>query len=161
MKIGVLSDTHGSLPAVRKVLQAAPPVECWLHAGDYAGDANLIGTTTGLPVYTVRGNCDGWQCQSLVDEYLEFEGFKLWLSHGNRYLRNGGEAELAWWAHKLEMQVAVFGHTHVPFVKWTGEILLLNPGSPALPRGGYEPSFAVLTLNAGQQPAAEIITLPK
>ena len=44
--------------------------------------------------------------------------------------------------------------------KWYGDVLLVNPGSPARPRGGSKPSFAVLTLSAGEKPKVEHIELP-
>jgi predicted phosphodiesterase len=44
--------------------------------------------------------------------------------------------------------------------KWYGDVLLINPGSPARPRGGSKPSFAVLTLHAGEKPQVEHIELP-
>ena len=53
MKIGIIGDTHGSQQAIRKVLQLLPPVELLLHTGDYAPDANLLETLTGLPVIKV------------------------------------------------------------------------------------------------------------
>ena len=79
MKIGVTGDTHGSEQAVRKVLQNTWPVEQWFHTGDYAHDANIIETTTGLPVAKVCGNCDSWENKAKVDEYLEIEGCKICL----------------------------------------------------------------------------------
>jgi putative phosphoesterase len=159
MKIGVTGDTHGSVQAIRKVLQKTVPVEQWLHTGDYARDANILATSTSLPVVAVRGNCDSWEHPAKVDVYLEFEGFKIWLTHGNKYLREGGVQELAWWGHKLEMDVVVFGHTHVPLVEEIEGTLLFNPGSPSLPRGGFPPSFGILTLKPGKKPRGEICFL--
>ena len=58
MKIGIISDTHGSMAAIRKVLATAPPVECWIHCGDYAMDANALHNMINQTVYAVSGNCD-------------------------------------------------------------------------------------------------------
>lgn len=159
MKIGVTGDTHGSEQAVRKVLQNTWPVEQWFHTGDYAHDANIIETTTGLPVAKVCGNCDSWENKAKVDEYLEIEGCKIWLTHGNKYIRQGGVKELAWWGRKLGVKVIVFGHTHKPLVEVIDGVLLFNPGSPSLPRGGFPPSFGILTIKARQQPTGEICFL--
>ena len=161
MKIGVIGDTHGSVQAIRQVLQKTVPVKQWLHTGDYAHDANILATSTSLPVVAVRGNGDGWESPAKLDIFLEFEGFKVWVTHGNKYLRNGGVQELAWWGHKFEVNVVVFGHTHVPLVQEETGLLLFNPGSPVLPRGGFPPSFGILTLKVGQKPAGEICFLKK
>ena len=36
MRIGITGDTHGSAQAIRRILQQTPPIELWLHTGDYA-----------------------------------------------------------------------------------------------------------------------------
>ncbi len=160
MRIGIVGDTHGSLPAMRKVLASAPPVEYWLHTGDHAADSNFLRLETKLPVISVLGNCDRIVTKDeKPDEYITLEGHKIWVTHGNKYLHENGEAELAWWARKLEMEIVVFGHTHVPLVKWYGDVLLINPGSPVLPRSETGESFAVLELQANKKPEAKIIKL--
>ena len=59
MKIGLTGDTHGSMQNLRRVIAAAPPVEQWLHTGDYARDSLYLKSQTGLEVTAVCGNCDG------------------------------------------------------------------------------------------------------
>ena len=149
MKIGIISDTHGSMAAIRKVLATAPPVECWaLH--------NMINQT----VYAVSGNCDVMRgpVEAKPDCFLEIEGFKLWVTHGHLYMGETRQiSELAWWGQSMEQDIVIFGHTHVPVFKQISGIWLLNPGSPARPREGSHAGFAVLTLNRGHMPAVEFM----
>ena len=159
MKIGLTGDTHGSMQAMRRVIAAAPPVEQWLHTGDYGRDALYLKAQTGLPVTSVAGNCDVGDSSVNPDEFVTIEGFNIWLLHGHRYLHGGDPQELVWWAHKLEADIVVFGHTHVPLVKWYGDVLLINPGSPAKPRSAEGATFGVLNVKAGQKPTADIIKL--
>ncbi|MCD8198832.1 MAG: metallophosphoesterase [Phascolarctobacterium sp.] len=159
MKIGVTGDTHGSEQALRRIIQLAPPVEIWLHTGDYSQDANFLADISGLPVIKVCGNCDPVEMRANPDEIFSIEGFRIWLTHGNRYLHYDDVEELAARAAKLEVDIVVFGHIHLPVAKWYGDILLLNPGSPARPRSEAGPSFAVLNLIAGQRANAEFIEL--
>ena len=159
MKIGITGDTHGSTQAMRRVINATPPVERWLHTGDYGRDALYLKAQTGLDVMAVAGNCDVGDESVNPDEFITLEGFNIWLLHGHRYVHGGSPQELVWWAHRLEADIVVFGHTHVPMVKWFGDVLLINPGSPAKPRSAEGPTFAVLTLKEGERPAAEIIKL--
>lgn len=161
MKIGLTGDTHGSMQNLRRVIAAAPPVEQWLHTGDYARDSLYLKSQTGLEVTAVCGNCDAGETDFNVDEFLYLQGFNIWLAHGHRYLHGGSPQELVWWAHRLEVDIVVFGHTHVPLVKWYGDVLLVNPGSPSRPRSMDGPTFGVLTLNEGEKPSAEIIRLAK
>ncbi len=160
MKIGVTGDTHGSEQALRKILQTAPPVEMWLHTGDYARDANFLASASGLPVVRVCGNCDPDRSSYNADEIMELEGFNIWLTHGHRYLFYHNPDELARQAQILRVDIVVYGHTHVAGAKYCGGILLLNPGSPSRPRGDRGAGFAVLDVLRGTPPQVEFIALP-
>lgn len=159
MKIGITGDTHGSMQAMRKLLSVTPPVDLWLHTGDHAEDANLLQNLTGIKTVSVRGNCDIVANGAKVDEFLVLEGFKLWLTHGHKYIQWNTKADLGYWAKELDQDIVVFGHTHVPLCEYYGDALLINPGSPARPRGGSKPSFAVLTLQKGATPEVEFFQL--
>lgn len=159
MKIGIAGDTHGNIQAVRKILQKAEPVEYWLHTGDHGRDAIYLSEKSGLPILAVQGNCDRNDEGFNIDEFIFLEGKNIWVTHGHRYLHGTDTQELVWWAHRLEADIVVFGHTHVPMVKWYGDVLLINPGSASRPRGGSEAGFAVLTLKEGVKPEVEFINL--
>jgi len=71
MRIGVISDTHGSVD--RAVYEHFAEVdEIW-----HAGDAGNIGVITELEAFktlrAVWGNCDDFQVRSATREYLIFE----------------------------------------------------------------------------------------
>ena len=133
MRIGITGDTHGSAQAIRRILQQTPPIELWLHTGDYAADANRLHDATGIKTVRVRGNCDLLDDGSKFDEYLEIEGYKIWLTHGHRYIERNVQADLGYWAKQLGQDIVVFGHTHVPMAEYYAETLLVNPGSPSRP----------------------------
>ena len=111
MRIGITGDTHGSAQAIRRILQQTPPIELWLHTGDYAADANRLHDATGIKTVRVRGNCDLLDDGSKFDEYLEIEGYKIWLTHGHRYIERNVQADLGYWAKQLGQDIVVFGHT--------------------------------------------------
>lgn len=159
MKIGIAGDTHGNKQAMRRLLSLAPPVELWLHTGDHFADTRFFAEETGVKVIGVRGNCDFPGDGGLVDEFIRLEGFSVWLTHGHKYLRYGGVADMGYWAKELGMDIAVYGHTHIPVTTCYGAALLINPGSPARPRAGSKPSFAVLTLREGRKPEVEFVNL--
>ncbi len=159
MRIGITGDTHGSVQAIRRLLQRTPPVELWLHTGDYARDANLLHNLTGIKTVRVRGNCDLLDDGAKYDEFLVAENFKLWLTHGHKYIQWNEKADLGYWAEQLDQDIVIYGHTHTPANAYYGDALLLNPGSPARPRGGSAPCFAVLTLQRGEKPEVEFIGL--
>ena len=43
--------------------------------------------------------------------------------------------------------IAMFGHTHKPYLKRSEDIIVLNPGSLSFPRqGGRQPSYIVMEI---------------
>ena len=155
MRLGVLSDTHGSKAAIRRAVEYAGKVDAWLHAGDVLSDAEYLKEYTGLPVYAVPGNCD-WG-EDAKERVLEFEGCRILLIHGHQYGVKYGLYRLSLHAEELDCQVVIYGHSHQSLMDKAGELLILNPGSPSSPRG-CRPSCAVLTVENGKA-NAEIITL--
>ena len=107
----------------------------------------------------MRGNCDFFANDTKVDEFLVLEDYKLWLTHGHKYIQWKVTADLGYWAKALDQDIVVFGHTHVPLCEYYGDTLLINPGSPSRPRGGSNPSFAVLTLQKGATPEVEFFKI--
>lgn len=158
MRIGVISDTHGDTAAIRRAVAQVGAVDAWLHGGDYFADGAVLARLTGLPVTVVAGNCDG-RGAGPHDAFPVFGGVKIWLTHGHHYGVKHGLNELLRQARQYGVSVVVFGHTHRPLVTRQDGVLLLNPGSAALPRE-REATCGLLTLTADGAAAAEIVTLP-
>jgi len=158
-RIGIVSDTHGFVPAWRDLAGGLfRDVDLIVHAGDilYHGprktgpydSAVLAGLINGgpVPVLFARGNCDSEEDQLLLDYpvlspyvFLQAEGVRLLATHGHDLDRPGLVAT----ATRYRVHLMVCGHTHLPVLREEGDVVLLNPGSTALPKGGF-PSAAVL-----------------
>ncbi|HUW64886.1 MAG TPA: phosphodiesterase [Spirochaetia bacterium] len=161
MRIGIVSDTHGDVVAWQDLTRGIfRGVDLIVHAGDilYHGPrnrlsgqydpsalANLINTGP-VPVLFARGNCDAEVDQLLLEYpilspylFLQVEGLRVLANHGHDLDREG----LLAMARRYRVHLMVSGHTHLPRLEEEGGIVLLNPGSPALPKGGF-PSAAVL-----------------
>lgn len=145
MRIGLISDSHGCYNTIEQFVRKTGNVDIWLHAGDYSSDSEYLRNVSGKSVIAVRGNCDA-ELISKPDEFLEYEGKKIWLTHGHRYDVRAGIEELVWWGQKFAVDIIVYGHTHVPLITECNSMLIINPGSPALPRKGSKPSCAVLQI---------------
>jgi putative phosphoesterase len=158
MKIGVISDTHGDRRCIERAVSMVGIVDLWLHAGDHSQDSRKLAELTGLPVISVVGNCDG-RTEAKPDEFIEFEGCRIWLTHGHRYHVREGQADLLFWARHYEVQAVIYGHTHIPEVFWDQDLLLFNPGSASHPRGGFPASCGLITLLSLKLISAEIIEL--
>ena len=155
MLIGIMGDTHGDLTVLRKVVALAGTVNAWIHTGDYSQDARTLEQITHLPVYAVCGNCDMYEGRAAVENLVNLAGHKIWITHGNRFLHGYGEDTLAEVGRERHADIVVYGHTHVPVVKWYNDILVINPGSPSRPRMGI-PTYGILNIGGKNKPKAEI-----
>lgn len=170
-RIGVVSDTHGSLSALDACIRAAGKVDGWFHLGDYASDAKRLGELSGLPVFSVLGNCDGGysreaeenslfapQKRVVSERVVTVEESRIFLCHGHLYDVDMGTLALSYRAEELGCAAALYGHTHRGELSAFGRVLVLNPGSPSRPRGFAKPSFAVLEAD-GKDVNARIVVL--
>ena len=123
-------------------------------------------------IIAVRGNCDADIDLMMLDfpienEYkiVEDNGFHLFLSHGHIFMpdcfpKNALESiESTGSAHsqsqstdssqsqeasKPQIDAYLFGHTHVwKLEKNFRDVLMVNPGSTSLPKGGNPPTFGL------------------
>lgn len=170
IRIGVISDTHGSLGAIDRCIEAAGEVACWFHLGDYISDAKALEERTGLPVYRVLGNCDWGFTRELVEAVypekqrrvtselaVSIGGARIFLSHGHLYDVDMGSYTMGYRAEELNCAAALYGHTHISELSAFGSVLKLNPGSPSRPRAGRKPSFAVMEIEKGDVNASIIV----
>lgn len=162
MEILIFSDSHGRTDGMRAVLsrQVRPP-SAVIHLGDGVRDVNAL-TLGGIPLYLVRGNCDGllYDVEGPVpDECLtSIGGHLFFMTHGARYGVKSGVGGLLRAAMQKEADIVLFGHTHRPELEilpagteTEGGILprplyLFNPGSIGQGRQGGERTFGILTL---------------
>ncbi|MBP2645947.1 MAG: phosphodiesterase, family [Firmicutes bacterium] len=143
MRIGVISDTHGHTSTIKRAIDIVGQVDMWFHAGDHSRDSQVLAKLSGLPVVAVAGNCDG-SSDAKVDEFIDIDNKRIWLTHGHRYQRGELTETLVWWARQYGVDAVVYGHSHVPTMLRLEDVLVFNPGSAALPRGGSHASCGVL-----------------
>ena len=155
MKIGVISDTHGDLSALKRAAERIGAADAWIHLGDHCADSAPLKRLNPM-VYSVKGNCDPFP--GLMEIVIEFEGVKVFAVHGHTYGVKDGLSRLYYRALELGCSAALYGHTHVPNLERNGTFFLLNPGSPARPRMWTKPSAGILTIKDGVLDA-EILTL--
>ena len=159
MRILVFSDSHGSTREMLAVVQNEAKYDMLIHAGDYGEDlARLVEKRDlNVPFYAVRGNCD-YDSAFPREELISAGGIKIWLTHGNRYGVKTDINRLYYAALEQGADVVVFGHTHQPLVKNTGELFLLNPGTIAKPHG-YGKSYGIIEIGEKQGQKVDIKTV--
>lgn len=162
MLIGVLSDTHiperaSKIPEM--VFNLFSDVDLILHAGDLVSPEILEDLKKIAPLKASQGNMDrayGLKLPSRV--YLEVGGLKIGLAHGEVYPR-GDTQQLKYIAMEMGVEILITGHTHWPFINNVGDVLLLNPGSPTVPRLA-DPSVMIIEIN-NKKIDAQIIKIGK
>ena len=152
MKIGVMSDTHGSLPYLEKALDVLSDCDRLLHIGDvlYHGPRNdlpegynpkaVIEIINNLDNITiVRGNGDADVDQMVIKHPIEspfvhkvIDNISVLMDHGYTKSRE----ELLEEARSLSVDILILGHTHVKELSVESDIIVLNPGSTAIPKDG-------------------------
>ncbi|MBP2046486.1 metallophosphoesterase [Methanobacterium aggregans] len=160
MLIGVISDTHiperaSEIPET--VFKTFENVDMILHAGDLVSLDVIDALKEIAPMKCVQGNMDRMYHMELPEsEVMEVEGFKIGLNHGEVYPR-GDTQQLKYIAMELGVEILITGHTHWSFIKDLGGVLLLNPGSPTVPRLS-DPSVMLLEIE-NQKIDTEIIKI--
>lgn len=165
MIIGVMADTHDSLPLIERAVKRLneEKVELVLHAGDFISpfvlprlaelEAMIIG---------VFGNNDG-EREYLNKKSEEYPNFHL---RGNfARVERGGPSIALLHGHERELlhaliereafDIIVHGHTHKAGVYEKGRTLVVNPGEVC----GYITGRTTLALLDTDTRAAEIIDL--
>ena len=161
MKVGVLSDTHlyDLIDAQRLAdkLLSGPfaDVDAILHAGD-AVINGLDDCFAPIPWYAVRGNMDHSLNDLPVSRIVKLASKQIGMVHGWGAAQ-GIEQRVA--AHFMgqSIDVVIFGHSHQPYCRRIGSVLLFNPGSATDRRKAQRHTVGVLTL--GEEVSGEIIPI--
>ena len=137
MLIGLISDTHipdrmKELP--EKVFEAFKDVEMILHAGDVTSQEVIEKLEEIAPVTAIQGNTDRIVGLDLPKTaVVEAEELKIGVIHGEVYPRADTQ-QLHYLEKQLDVDILVSGHSHQPKVEKVEDVLLINPGSPTVPR---------------------------
>jgi putative phosphoesterase len=147
--LAVLSDTHGSDDhrLTGRTLEAVRAADLVVHAGDFTTPAALDAhRAVAADLLAVHGNADDSAVRDRLPaaRTVEALGCRLAVTHR----RDGGATGLAMFGRSRAADVVVSGHTHRPSVTDAGDVVLLNPGSHAQPRGN-RPAHAELRREDG------------
>ncbi|MCK9589189.1 MAG: metallophosphoesterase family protein [Terrimicrobiaceae bacterium] len=144
MRIAVIADTHGTLPAPT-IPSLGNADEIW-HLGDFCDSKTFQAVRDiGPPVHAVLGNNDhGLDLPASV--VLERCGRSFYLIHIPPRRAKGTDFLL-------------HGHTHVPRDERIDGTRFLNPGSTGKPNKGAPPGYAWLTVLPEGRIVWEIVLL--
>lgn len=136
MKIVVVSDTHGDVEKIYKVIDKHLDADLFLHAGD---SCLLPGT---LPLFQiVKGNCDmGYEYPNELTIKTEYGD--IFITHGHQYYNLS-----PYLIKSKDVKLFIFGHTHMKLCKEIDGTYVVNPGSLVRPRDDMKGSYVVINLD--------------
>ncbi|WP_405847379.1 metallophosphoesterase family protein [Streptomyces sp. NBC_01518] len=153
MRLLLMSDTHlpkraRELPA--QLLAELPRADVVFHAGDWVDTATLdLLESCSRRLVAVYGNNDGPELRARLPElaHAELGGLRFGTIHETGPAQ-GREARCA--ALYPDLDVLVFGHSHIPWdTTAAGGLRLLNPGSPTDRRRQPYCTYMTATVNDG------------
>ncbi|MDO5689762.1 MAG: phosphodiesterase [Tissierellia bacterium] len=158
MRIGIISDTHGSFSAFQRALEVLGPCLGIIHLGDVLahGPRNDIPEGYNPKAFAeylagreeflyIKGNCDAEVDEMVTgkdiskeERILEFDDIRVYCTHGHTKTVE----DMVKTAEKYAAPLALYGHTHVKGMERWGSVLVVNPGSTTIPKDDG-PSVAV------------------
>lgn len=160
MKYMFASDIHGSAYYCRKMFDA------YEHSAAerliLLGDLLYHGPRNDLPkeyapkaviamlndhkdeILAVRGNCEA-EVDQMVLEFPVMADYALMVLNDLTFFVTHGHLYHAEAMPPLKQgDILIHGHTHLLTAQQTGGHYILNPGSVSIPKGGNQPSYALL-----------------
>ena len=161
MKIGVMSDTHGSLTYFEKALDILSECDVLIHGGDilYHGPRNdipegynpkgLISKINSVDnIIIARGNCDADVDQMVINHPIQspyvmtqFGETRIVTTHGY----TDSKEDVIKKAKSMGADILILGHTHVKELYVDESLVVLNPGSTSIPKDGTH-SVAIIDI---------------
>jgi len=139
MKIGLIGDTHipnraREIPNYFLEVFKNEKVDFILHLGDINEKYVLDELEKIAPVKAVMGNTDYLD----LPEYLVFEisKYKIFVFHSDNVYPRGDVKQILSIAKKVNANVVIHGHTHIPRFLYEEGVCIISPGSATGVRSG-------------------------
>lgn len=147
MKILVISDTHGDLFTLQKVMDKNAAIDVAFFLGDGIKEFEKIQKQyPNILFLGVRGNCD-YASNAPIENIVKLKQNIFFYTHGNTYNVKENLYKLFITAKKMDANIVLFGHTHKPFYQTKEGIHLFNPGSLSMPRNSFA-SYGIITISS-------------
>ncbi len=153
MKVGVISDSHGNVDAIKHLIQWFVQNECEkiIHLGDNWDDIKpfIKEQEKQIEIIKVPGVFSDYYQDPKIPNRLIFE-FEEWAtllthtqtSHSNDLPMDLKPEELV---KDREIEVILYGHTHIPAIGRKEAIIYINPGHLNISdKRGFPMSMAIL-----------------
>lgn len=162
MRVVVVADTHAPRrwkscpPLLAASLRQADAI---LHAGDVCIAPVLDELAQYAPVHAVVGNNDGPDVAAwgaLPTLRTELAGLRIGMIHDSG-AKDGRLRRMR--AAFPDVELVVFGHSHIPLDASDRGFRIFNPGSPTDRRRQPHGTFGVLLIDSGQLADARLVAV--
>ncbi|MFC0015918.1 MULTISPECIES: metallophosphoesterase family protein [Allobacillus] len=150
MKAIVIGDTHMPKKAEglsKRLVSELGQADLIIHTGDWSSLDVYEELSRFAEVKGVKGNVDNVE---IVERFpkkllLTVKGFRIGVIHGDGTTGTTEKRALKAFEDD-DVDVVLFGHSHIPYLRFHQKTLLINPGSPTDKRKVPVNSFVVLTI---------------
>lgn len=153
MHLLIFSDSHRHPENIREVLRRAGHYDGVIFLGDGLRDIPYAEIDL-TKLYSVKGNCDIFDVTAQdapESRIIELSGKRIFITHGHKYGVKSSLDSLIYAAAEANADVALFGHTHIPYERrltpdnsrvLSKPLYLFNPGAV----GDYNGSFGCMDI---------------
>lgn len=130
MRIVVTSDVHRRQKSLLDIIERhLENADLFINLGDSEEDVDAaLLLYPNLKIKRVAGNCD-WSSALPICKTINAGGKKILFCHGHTvYVKHGYEM-LEERAKSENVDICLFGHTHVPYLERKDGICYMNPGA--------------------------------
>lgn len=159
LKVIITGDTH--IPGRGKklpecLLTACSKADLIIHTGDWSSPEVFETLSAITDVKGVYGNVDGEEIRSLLpaQQVIKVGGLRIGLVHGHGDKKTTEQRAVEAFADE-QVDAVIFGHSHIPVIKYFKGTLLMNPGSPTDKR--KLPFYSFITLKIGDELLPELV----
>lgn len=148
MKILIVSDSHGRNHYLSRVLDKVGDIDLFLHLGDLEGSEDFIETFVNCRIEMISGNND-YFTEIPREKLIKIGKYTVFMTHGHQHSVYFGTEKLKEAAKKRNADIVMYGHTHMPSIDQSGDVIAINPGSITQPRQpGRQPSFILMEIDS-------------
>ncbi len=145
MRLVIISDSHGRGDVVDKIIRREAAADIFIFLGDKTADIeDFTYEYTDKRFCIVSGNCD-FMPDYPYTAVIKADCTNIFACHGHTLGVKGGLGLLIKAARQADCQIALYGHTHIPNIKYEDGLYLVNPGSCARSREGAN-SYAAIDI---------------
>ena len=147
MKILIVSDSHGRNHHLNTVLDRVGDIDLFLHLGDLEGSEDFIEAFVNCKIEMISGNND-YFTEIPREKIIKIGKYTVFMTHGHKYGVYYDTDKLKEAARAHNANIVLYGHTHIPSIDMSDDIITVNPGSITQPRqSGRRPSFILMEID--------------